>query len=63
VTIPWPVTTPESDLFADLLERIAVHGDRAAYATLFDHYAPRVKGYLARLGLEPARAEDLAPRR
>ena len=54
------MTTPESDLFAELLERIAVHGDRAAYATLFDHYAPRVKGYLARLGLEPGRAEDVA---
>ena len=54
------MTTPERDLFADLLERIAVHGDRAAYATLFDHYAPRVKGYLARLGLEPGRAEDVA---
>ena len=57
---PLRVTTPERDLFADLLERIAVHGDRAAYATLFDHYAPRVKGYLARLGLEPGRAEDVA---
>lgn len=54
------MTTPESDLFAELLERIAAQGDRTAYATLFDHYAPRVKGYLARLGLEPGRAEDLA---
>lgn len=60
MTIPCGVTTPDSDLFADLLERIAVHGDRAAYATLFDHYAPRVKGYLARLGLESGRAEDVA---
>lgn len=54
------MTGPESDLFAELLERIAAQGDRAAYATLFHHYAPRVKGYLARLGLEPGRAEDLA---
>lgn len=54
------MTRPESDLFADLLERIAAHGDRAAYAALFAHYAPRVKGYLARLGLEPGRAEDVA---
>lgn len=60
MTIPSSVTGPESDLFAELLERIAARGDRAAYAELFDHYAPRVKGYLARLGLEPGRAEDVA---
>ena len=60
MTIPCVVTGTESDLFAELMERIAIRGDRAAYATLFDHYAPRVKGYLARLGLEPGRAEDLA---
>ena len=57
---PLVVTGPASDPFAELMERIASRGDRAAFATLFDHYAPRVKGYLARLGLEPARAEDLA---
>jgi RNA polymerase sigma factor (sigma-70 family) len=55
----WRVTDRDSDAFADLLERIAARGDRAAFATLFDHYAPRVKGYLGRLGLEPGRAEDL----
>lgn len=54
------MTADDSDLFADLLERIAARGDRAAFATLFDHYAPRVKGYLARQGLDSARAEELA---
>lgn len=54
------MTAPESDPFADLMNRIASHGDRAAYAMLFAHYAPRVKGYLGRLGLEPGRADDLA---
>ncbi len=54
------MTGPESDLFAELVERIAARGDRVAFATLFDHYAPRVKGYLARLGLEPGRAEELS---
>jgi RNA polymerase sigma-70 factor (ECF subfamily) len=57
---PLAVNRADSDPFAELMDRIANHGDRAAYAALFDHYAPRVKGYLARLGLEPARAEDLA---
>ena len=55
----WTVKDPGADAFADLIERIALHGDRAAFAELFAHYAPRVKGYLGRLGLEPARAEDL----
>lgn len=54
------VNGTESDLYAGLMERIARQGDRAAYATLFAYYAPRVKGYLVRLGLEAARAEDLA---
>lgn len=55
----WAVNEPGADAFADLIERIALHGDRAAFAELFAYYAPRVKGYLGRLGLEPARAEDL----
>lgn len=57
--IPWHVRDTGADAFADLIERIAAHGDRAAFVVLFDHYAPRVKGYLGRLGLEPGRAEDL----
>ena len=34
--------------------------DRAAFQLLFDHFAPRVKGYLIRLGAGSAVAEDLA---
>jgi RNA polymerase sigma factor (sigma-70 family) len=34
--------------------------DRAAFQALFDHFAPRVKGYLMRLGAGNAIAEDLA---
>jgi RNA polymerase sigma factor (sigma-70 family) len=49
-----------SDPFASLVVAIAEHGDRAAFTRLFDHYAPRVKGYLIRLGTDPARAEELA---
>jgi RNA polymerase sigma factor (sigma-70 family) len=46
--------------FADQLEAIAATQDRPAFAELFAHYAPRVKGYLIRLGLGQAQAEDLA---
>ena len=34
--------------------------DRAAFAALFAHFAPRVKTYLLRLGMTEARAEELA---
>lgn len=38
---------------------IASRRDRAAFRELFDWYAPRVKGFLMRLGAEPAAAEEL----
>ncbi|MDB5429124.1 MAG: polymerase sigma factor [Caulobacter sp.] len=46
--------------YADLVEAIAARRDRTAFAQLFDGYAPRVKGYLLRLGLSPAEAEEAA---
>ncbi|MCE3290557.1 MAG: polymerase sigma factor, partial [Caulobacter sp.] len=48
------------DPYAALVLAIAERGDRVAFRRLFDHYAPRVKGYLIRLGLDAARAEELA---
>lgn len=43
----------------DLIQRVA-SGDRAAFAILFTSTAPRVKGYLLRLGASANVAEDLA---
>jgi RNA polymerase sigma-70 factor (ECF subfamily) len=53
---------PEDDAaaFAAAVEAIAAHADRAAFARVFTYYAPRVKGYLLRLGLEAAQAEELS---
>ena len=40
---------------------VAIAGeDRAAFAQLFNYFAPRVKAMLLRSGLDPARAEDIA---
>ena len=39
---------------------VAAARDRAAFQRLFDHFGPRVKGYLIRLGAGNAVAEDLA---
>jgi RNA polymerase sigma-70 factor (ECF subfamily) len=46
--------------FADMIGAIAAHSDRAAFAVLFGHFAPRVKSYMLRLGAEPSLAEELA---
>jgi RNA polymerase sigma-70 factor (ECF subfamily) len=42
------------------IEAVARSRDRAAFADLFAHFAPRVKGYLMRLGASGGLAEDLA---
>lgn len=48
------------DDFADLVERVARQRDRVAFIVLFDHFAPRLKAYLCRIGAEPALAEEIA---
>ena len=42
------------------LRAVAERGDRAAFVALFNHFAPRVKGHLMRLGLPAAQADELA---
>jgi RNA polymerase sigma-70 factor (ECF subfamily) len=46
--------------FAALVAAEAERQDRAAFARLFGHFAPRLKAYIRRLGTEDARAEELA---
>jgi RNA polymerase sigma-70 factor (ECF subfamily) len=61
VLLRLPMTaSPEALEMNALLGRVAVERDRAAFATLFAHFAPRVKAYLLRQGAGPAVAEDLA---
>jgi RNA polymerase sigma-70 factor (ECF subfamily) len=45
--------------FARLARAVAVSRDKAAFAELFDHFAPRIKAYLQRLGLGSAEAEEM----
>ncbi|OCW58959.1 sigma-70 family RNA polymerase sigma factor [Hoeflea olei] len=47
------------DRFARLAAAVAQGRDQAAFAELFDHFAPRLKSYLQRLGMEPSQAEEL----
>src|ERR1700734_3207331 len=45
---------------ADWIRAIAERGDRAAFASLFEFYAPRIKAMLMRRGAAADAAEDLA---
>lgn len=48
------------DEAADLIEAIATRQERAAFAALFRHYAPRLKGFLTRGGCDPETAQEVA---
>lgn len=51
-------TSPER--LSSLIEAVAKNQDRKAFAALFDHFAPRIKGFIRRRGVEATQAEDLA---
>lgn len=50
----------DRDRQAALMQAVAQRGDRAAFATLYDHFAPRLKAYMMRLGAAEDVAEELA---
>lgn len=52
-------TTDDTD-WAHLLVRVRDHQDRAAFAQLFRHFAPRVKAFLMKSGAGAALAEECA---
>jgi RNA polymerase sigma factor (sigma-70 family) len=54
-----PAGGPDSEMLADLVERVARSRDRAAFAVLFDHFAPRLNAYLLRLGADGGTAEEI----
>jgi RNA polymerase sigma factor (sigma-70 family) len=53
------VTEDETD-WAALMLKVRDHQDRAAFAALFRHFAPRVKGFLMKSGAGAALAEECA---
>ncbi len=52
--------SPDREHLADLVEAIARHRDKSAFAELFSYFAPRVKAYVMRLGARDDLAEELA---
>ncbi|GEB38781.1 RNA polymerase sigma factor [Gluconacetobacter liquefaciens] len=49
---------PDGADLSALIARVAASRDRTAYAALFKYFAPRVKAYLRRAGMEGAEAEE-----
>ena len=49
-----------NEWLADLLARVADRRDKQAFALLFEHFGPRVKGFMMRKGADSELAEDLA---
>lgn len=50
----------EAANFSALVKAVAISRDRQAFARLFEHYAPRLKSFLLRQGVDDGSAEDLA---
>jgi RNA polymerase sigma-70 factor (ECF subfamily) len=55
-----PIAQPVLDDSADLIEAVARHRDRAAFAELFRRFAPRVKAFAMRSGADPDMAQEVA---
>jgi RNA polymerase sigma-70 factor (ECF subfamily) len=47
------------EALADAVEAIAAAQDRQAFALLFRHFAPKVKGYVLKMGASRAEAEEV----
>lgn len=43
-----------------MINRVAQSRDRKAFATLFDHFAPRLKSFMLRGGADPETAEEIS---
>ncbi|WP_428033793.1 sigma-70 family RNA polymerase sigma factor [Amphritea sp.] len=52
-------TEAASSDWSDLLGRLAAKPDKSIYARLFNHFAPRVKAYILRLGVAVSAAEEV----
>ena len=55
-----PDNTPAAEQLAQWLDSVASCRDRHCFELLFDHFAPRLKSYMMRLGADAVTAEDLA---
>jgi RNA polymerase sigma-70 factor (ECF subfamily) len=59
-TIVTENDNPDAAELAACIARVAERQDRAAFAVLFRHFAPRIKAYMMRSGSDDASAEEFA---
>jgi RNA polymerase sigma factor (sigma-70 family) len=57
---PCRATMPTNEDLQHWIDAVASKADKQAFAALFKHFAPRVKGFLIRSGSNEALAEELA---
>jgi len=50
----------QAQYYSGLIVKVAAERDREAFVELFDHFAPRLKGYLMKQGADAALAEEIA---
>jgi RNA polymerase sigma-70 factor (ECF subfamily) len=50
----------DAERWASLIGAVATRQDRSAFATLFEHFAPLIKTYMRRSGVDDANADELA---
>lgn len=50
----------DSARWSTLIHAVAARGDREAFATLFEHFAPRIKTFMRRSGASEQSADELA---
>jgi len=55
VTKPSPIVSPQTSLMLAVRDS----RDREAFAALFDHFAPRLKGFIMRAGIGSGQAEEV----
>jgi len=57
ISVPQQANDPAQQ-WSDLMLRVRDHQDRAAFAQLFTHFGPRVKGFLINSGADATTAEE-----
>ena len=55
-----PTIQPDSTELTALLVKVSQQRDKKAFAVLFEHFAPRVKSYVFKLGSDETMAEEIA---
>jgi RNA polymerase sigma-70 factor (ECF subfamily) len=55
---PTVTAEPEPDKWANMIFRVREHQDRDAFSELFQHFAPRIKGFLMKSGATSTLAEE-----